>query len=233
MTQRNGEVKWEQSGGSSNGESKKDLYLKLSAGSNEFRIVTSPYQYYVHSVKRDPTNKKEFGRNFACTINNGRCKLCESGNKAKARWIFGIIDRKTQSYKVLDVSYAVFSQIRKLAANTQRWGDPTKYDIDIVVDKNGGATGYYSAQPIAKEPLSAKDLEIIDNIDFDYLKKRTTPPAPEVIEKYVAKFLGLEDGQLPQAERSTDGRNSEEDTESSSTDDGDSDGGDSPEFDEY
>jgi len=38
----------------------------------------------------------------------------------------------------------------------------TKYDIDVVVDKNGGATGYYSVQPIAKEPLSASDQVIKD-----------------------------------------------------------------------
>jgi hypothetical protein len=102
-----------------------------------------------------------------------------------------VISRKTGTYKILDVSYAVFSQIRKLARNTQRWGDPTKYDIDIVVDKNGGATGYYSVQPISKEPLSAADQLIKDNADLDDLKRRATPPTVELVQKRIDKINGV------------------------------------------
>ena len=110
-----------------------------------------------------------------------------------------VISRKTGTYKILDISFAVFSQIRKLARNTQRWGDPTKYDIDIVVDKNGGATGYYSVQPISKEPLSAEDQKIKDDADLDDLKRRCTPPTVEQVQKRIDKINGVDGTGAPAA----------------------------------
>jgi hypothetical protein len=104
--------------------------------------------------------------------------------------LLGVISRKTGTYKILDISYAVFSQIRKYARNTARWGDPTKYDVDIVVDKNGGPTGYYSVQAVSKEPLSAADNAIKDGVDLDELKRRVTPPTPEQVLKRLEYITG-------------------------------------------
>jgi len=187
-----GEVSWEDdvfSGGEKKSNAK-DLFLRLDEGSNEMRLVTQPFQYLVHKYKKDPSNPKDFGQKVLCSAIHGSCPLCSAGDKAKPRWLLGVISRKTGTFKILDVSFAVFSQIRKLARNTARWGDPTKYDIDIVVDKNGGATGYYSVQPISKEPLSASDQQIKDNIDMDDLKRRVTPPTPDQVQKRMEKISG-------------------------------------------
>lgn len=169
----------------------KDLFLRLEEGSNELRLVTAPFQYLVHKYKKDPTNPKDFGQKVSCSQLHGECPLCNAGDKAKPRWFYGVISRKTGTYKILDISFAVFSQIRKLARNTARWGDPTKYDIDIVVDKNGGATGYYSVQPISKEPLSAADQMIKDNADLEDLKRRCTPLTAEQVQKRIDKINGV------------------------------------------
>ncbi len=188
-----GEVSWEDdvfSGGDKQKLNAKDLFLRLDEGSNEMRIITQPFQYLVHKYKKDPNNPKDFGQKVSCSAIHGSCPLCTMGDKAKPRWLLGVISRKTGTYKVLDVSFAVFSQIRKLARNTARWGDPTKYDIDIVVDKNGGATGYYSVQPISKEPLSAADQQIKDNADLDDLKRRVTPLTPDQVLKRMEKISG-------------------------------------------
>jgi hypothetical protein len=176
-------------GGDKKQTNNKDLFLRLVEGSNELRLVTSPFQYLVHKYKKE--GDAGFGQKVGCSIMHGSCPLCELGDKAKARWFYGVIDRKTGTYKILDVSFSVFGSIRKLARNTQRWGDPTKYDIDIVVDKNGGATGYYSVQPISKEPLSATDQQIKDNADLDDLKRRCTPPTVENVQKRMDKINGL------------------------------------------
>lgn len=192
VNQTFGEVDWNSDfgGGEKKQTNNKDLFLRLGEGSNELRLVTQPYQYLVHKYKKE--GDTGFGQKVSCSMIHGSCSLCAAGDKAKARWFLGVIDRKTNSYKVLDVSYAVFNQIRKLARNTQRWGDPTKYDIDIVVDKNGGATGYYSVQPISKEPLSASDQQIRDNVDLDELKRRATPLNPEQVQKRLDKINGVE-----------------------------------------
>ena len=187
-----GEVSWEDDvySNSDKKTNQKDLFLRLDEGSNEMRIITQPFQYLVHKYKKDPNNPKDFGQKVSCSAIHGSCALCDSGDKAKPRWLLGVISRKTGTYKILDVSFAVFSQIRKLARNTARWGDPTKYDIDIVVDKNGGATGYYSVQPISKEPLSAADQQLKDNVDLDDLKRRVTPFTPDQVLKRIEKING-------------------------------------------
>jgi len=166
----------------------KDLFLRLEEGSNEMRLVTNPFQYLVHKYKKE--GDPGYGQKVGCSQLNGSCPLCDAGDKAKPRWFYGVISRKTGTYKILDISFAVFSQIRKLARNTQRWGDPTKYDIDIVVDKNGGATGYYSVQPISKEPLSATDQQMKDDADLDDLKRRCTPPTVEQVQRRIEKING-------------------------------------------
>lgn len=191
MTTTFGEVSWNDDvfGGQGERKNSKDLFLRLDEGSNEMRLITQPYQYLVHKHKKE--GDAGFGQKVSCSAIHGSCPLCAIGDKAKPRWLIGVISRKTGTYKILDISFAVFSQIRKLAKNTQRWGDPTKYDIDIVVDKNGGATGYYSVQPISKEPLSAADQAIKDSVDFDDLKRRVSPPTPDAVQKRIDKINGV------------------------------------------
>lgn len=185
-----GEINWSDDvfDGEKKNTNSKDLFLRLDEGSNELRLVTQPFQYLVHKYKKE--GDPGFGQKVQCSAIHGSCPLCTLGDKAKPRWLLGVISRKTNTYKILDISFAVFSQVRKLAKNTQRWGDPTKYDIDVVVDKNGGATGYYSVQPISKEPLSASDQVIKDNADLDDLKRRVTPPTADLVQKRMDKING-------------------------------------------
>jgi len=185
-----GEVSWDDDS-FSGGEKKsnnKDTFIRLEDGSNVIRLITRPHQYLVHKgIKRE--NDKGYGQKVSCSIANGSCSLCEQGLKPSQRWLLGVIDRKTSSYKILDISWQVFSQIKKLAKNSEVWGDPLKYDIDIVVDRNGGPTGYYSVQPRPHKPLSAADQQIRDNADLEDLKRRVVPPSPEVVAKRVEKIL--------------------------------------------
>lgn len=193
-----GEVSWNDDvfgGEGKKNANNKDLWLRLTEGTNEMRLVTHPFQYLVHKYKKagDPG----FGQKIPCSAMNGSCPLCSLGDKAKPRWLLGVISRKDNTYKILDISFAVFSQIRKLANNLNRWGDPTKYDIDIIVDKNGGATGYYSVQPLGKEALSAADQDIKDKADVEDLKRRVTPPDAAFVQKRMNKIDGIADGAAP------------------------------------
>lgn len=189
-------------GGQQKQNNNKDLFLRLVEGSNELRLLTAPFQYLHHKYKKDPSNPKDFGQKINCSKLHGDCPLCDAGDKAKPRWFYGVIDRKTGTYKILDVSFAVFQDIRKLARNTKHWGDPTKYDLDIVVDKNGGATGYYTVQAIGKEPLSAHDQNIKDTqVDLDDLKRRCTPPTAEQVQKRIDKINGVDSGSAAQTKK--------------------------------
>jgi hypothetical protein len=185
-----GEINWEDDSFSDKkANNNKDLWLRLGEGPNELRIITQPYQYLVHKVKKDPSNPKDFGQKVSCSQISGSCPLCDENDKAKPRWLLGVISRKDNTFKILDISYAIFSQIRKLAKNPKK-GDPTKYDINIEVDKNGGATGYYSVQSYDKEPLSAADQLIKDSVDLTDLQRRVTPPNAETVQKRIEKIRG-------------------------------------------
>lgn len=187
-----GEVSWDQQFGGKKGENNKDLWLTLDSGDNEVRLVTAPYQYLMHKVKPANAGPKDFGKKVNCSgpANEGECPICATGDKAKRRWLLGVISRKTGTYKVLDISWGVFSAIQSLAKNA-RWGDPKNYDINIHVDKNAAPNDYYRVQPIPKEPLSVEDQTLRDNADINFLKERVTPPSPAQVQERFDKILGL------------------------------------------
>ena len=138
---------------------------------------------------------------------HGSCAICDLVNtmpegtpmekkakqdmKAKQRWFYGVIDRKTGTYKVLDVSFAVFSKVRDWARNA-KWGDPTKYDINILVKKNAPPNEYYNVQALPKEPLSAGDQILKDNADLEDLQRRCTPLTIEQQQTRLNKINGVE-----------------------------------------
>lgn len=183
MTARYGLTNWDEVEVKQQSGQRKDLYMRLQDKNNVVRMVTKPYQYTVHRYK---TNESDpgFGERIMSSLYHGRDPLMERGLKPKRRWLVGIIDRRTQSYKILDMSVSVFKSIQELVRD-EDWGDPTQYDIDIKVDKNGGPTGYYTVIPKSKKPLSAADLDIKSQVDLDDLKRRCTPPTPEQVEELI------------------------------------------------
>ena len=188
-----GEISWSDDVTFADGGEKKsagkDAWLRLEEGSNVVRLLTQPHQYLVHKgIKKD--GEKGYGTKVYCSAIHGSCPLCSLGLKASARWLLGVIDRKTNSYKILDVSYQVFSSMRKYARKVDVWGDPTKYDLDIIVDKTGGPSGYYTVQPIPHKALTAEDQMTRDKADLDDLKRKVSPPQADFVQKRLDKILG-------------------------------------------
>lgn len=181
---KNGEVSWTDTVfDSSKKTNSKDTFLRLNPGSNVIRLLTLPHQYHQH--KYLPQGGKKFGYRVNCSAANGGCALCEKGDKAKRRWFLGVVDRKTNMYKILDIGFSVFKSIQTYAKD-EAWGDPSKYDFDIVVDPNGGATGYYTV--VAKPPkaLTASDIVLREENDPEELARRVTPPTPEKTQERLA-----------------------------------------------
>jgi len=181
-------------GGRSGNQPKKDLFLRLNEGNNIMRIITKPYQYFVHRWKDSPSDPG-FGSRIKCSKFHGSCPICDivdnsnddriKAMKARQRWYVGVIDRVTQTFKILDISFAVFNAIKE-CNNDEEWGNPELYDINIKVNPKGGATGYYSVIPRGKAPLSSADLEIkkiVENTYLDEIIERCKPPTPEEVLK--------------------------------------------------
>jgi hypothetical protein len=172
----------------SGGGPRKDLYMRLESGENRLRIITKPFQYLVHRYKPAP-EAPGFGERIYSSLPHGSDPVMDkTKEKPKRRWLIGVIDRKTQSYKILDMGTSVFKGIQELVKD-EDWGEPSMYDISIKVDKNGGATGYYTVIPKGKKPLSPADLELKQQVDLEDLAKRVQPPTPEQV---AARMLAID-----------------------------------------
>lgn len=179
-----GEPSWEDSTGG-NKTSNKDIWMKLDNGSNEMRLLTKPYPYFCHTYKKE--GDPGYGQKINCSKINGSCPLCDAGDKAKKRYLVGVLDRRTNAFKILDISSKIYDDLKKLNAN-KHWGDPLKYDISIEKDKNAPPASYYAVQPLSKSPLSAEDQLVRDDAPLDILVEKTTPPTPEYVQQRIDRI---------------------------------------------
>lgn len=191
MTVKYGEVDWGDSfSGKSSKENGKDVFLRLKNGTNTIRLVTKPFQYLVHkSVKKQGDGG--YGQKVNCPMSkdNDVCPLCAAGHPVSVRYFVGVIDRATNSYKLLDIGPSVFYEIKKYNDNI-RWGDPMKYDLDLTKNDKADPQHYYSVAPVPHSPLSATDQKIIDeDVDLDDLKAKVTPPTLERTQQRLEKIL--------------------------------------------
>lgn len=170
--------------GGANKQQARDLFLKLQNGDNIVRIITKPHEYLVHRFKAHKDDPGFGERILSPKPLYGSDPIEEMGFKPQRRWLVGVIDRKTQSYKILDLSIAVLKSIQQHVRD-EDWGDPSQYDFNVKVDKQGGPTGYYSVVAKPKKPLSAADLEIKQSVDLEDLKRRCTPPTVEQVRERV------------------------------------------------
>jgi hypothetical protein len=162
--------------------SNKELFLKLNEGSNTVRIITDAYQYPVHkNIKKD--GEPGFGRKVPCSKANGSCPLCDLKYPISPRYYIGVIDRATNAYKVLDVSWSTHQEIKGFAQD-KIWGPPMKYDLNIIKDSKS-KTKYYTVRPNPHTPLSPSDQKIRDEVDLTELEFKSSPLAPEIVQKIV------------------------------------------------
>lgn len=181
---KNGQVGWTEVG--LDGSKAKNDYLRLNPGSNLVRLISLPHQYHQH--RYEPEGGKKYGYRINCSRSETEksCPLCDMNNKAKRRWFLGVIDRKTGTYKTLDIGYSVFKSIQSLAKS--QWGNPEKYDIDIIVDPQGGATGYYFVSPMPPTPLTAADISVQEQNPPSVLAEKVAAPSPERVQERLDKI---------------------------------------------
>lgn len=196
MSNRFGATSWDDVELNSKKTSKsnnKDSFLKLEQGSNIVRIITKPYEYLVHSYKAHKDDPGYGMKVMSSSYHGPRDEFNGASDplmgppynlKPSPRWYIGVIDRKTQSAKIIDLSPSAFRGIQGLVRD-EDWGDPSMYDIDIKVDKDGGPANYYIVNPKPKKPLSPSDLEIREGFDVESIERRCHPPTYEKVQERV------------------------------------------------
>lgn len=204
---KTGEISWTEPLGS--GKKRvdfKDLYLNLANGSNVVRVITEPYQFYQHKYKPDE-NAKGFGFRIGCTTDPKTCPVCKLGVKAQRKWAVGVIDRKTNTTKVLEITWMTFKDLQTYADDLE-WGNPVKYDINIIKDPSTPAK-FYSVVPKPQKPLSASDQQLMDNFDFSELERKCQPLPVEKVQERLDKILADANMSSPVASDSGDDEQSE------------------------
>lgn len=180
--------------------------LKLTEGNNIVRVVTKPHVYWLHKYKADP-EAAGYPDKIKCSSHYGECPICDLKTDEdkpfcprKKQHYLGVIDRKTQSFKVIDVGPLLMQKLLEVK-DDETWGPLSDYDINIKVNKNGGATGYYAVVPRSKTPLSKADIEIRNQIDYEALKAKCMPYRPEWVAKKMLQQKPAATGQSAPAEK--------------------------------
>ena len=146
-------------------------YMNLDEGSNVVRIITSPYQFYSHwAIDSAGVNRK-----VRCALDG--CPLCQNGERAVARWVFGVINYKTHKPAIIEIGPQIFKQIHALSKNI-KWGDPRRYSIDIIRQPKGSQP-LYCVTPEPKEAITDEEKamakEFMARVDFNTITAAATP----------------------------------------------------------
>lgn len=151
-------------------------FMDLVEGENPIRLLTSPYQFYVHWCN-DVSGAR---RKIRCSLDG--CPLCQQGEKAVARWYVNVINRKTERCAVVEIGPQIFKQILGLAKK-KKWGDPRAYDINIERQPKGSQP-LYVVSPEPKEPLSDEEVNMVKEFNAKTdLNKMTEVPTPDQVRE--------------------------------------------------
>lgn len=162
-------------GNRENGDNKVQ-YMKFVNGDNKVRIVTDPKRYITHKYKEE--GDTGFGDWVKCSMPvHNSCPLCARKDRPKKRWLVGAIDRRSGQFRIMDISSAIYDQLKTLNQD-EEWGDPKEYDINIIMNDKAPAASFYKVNPRSKKPLSEADLVIFKSVNEEDLLRRCTPPEP-------------------------------------------------------
>lgn len=175
-----GQVGWDEGNASTGND-----FMNLEQGDNLVRIFTNPYQFVVHWVKDSSGAVKK----VKCAVED--CPLCKKGIKAQYRWFLGVIDRKSNEAKVLEISSQIYIGIKNHHTEPT-WGDVKMYDVNI---KRGpkGAQPLYTVMGIPdKRPLNEAEQALVGDFKARVdISKYTQPSTPEEIaEKLGTSMAG-------------------------------------------
>lgn len=170
-----GEIDWNDADVSSG----KSDFMKLEEGENTVRVMGNPIQFYIHWAENGKS-KKKFN---SPTTNPGLVRRLEdSGFKKQARWFVKVLDRKSESYKLLEIGPQVLNSITQLTKN-KRWGKVTNYDLTITRAPKG-TQPLYSVTPNPQEAIpdeiKSKYQDFNDRVNVD--KFIAPSPVADIME---------------------------------------------------
>lgn len=161
--------------------SSESLFVRLDDQRTQVRVLGDPVVYARHWT-RGHTGENctvkcpDFGN-----VARKSCPVCAMGEKPRIRAIFPVIDRRTNSVKLLDIPQTVAAQIKALKNNPD-WGDPLQYDITIQKSKIAKRVDYQVLPASNRTPL-AQNEEVMVRSFFEKVNYQNyaLPHTPEEV----------------------------------------------------
>lgn len=181
----------------------KDLFLRLEEGKNLVRVMGNPIEFYVHWVDT-PSGK----RKFVCPIESPALvsRLEDSGFKRQRKYLIKVLDRKTDTFKVAEVGWQIYSGIRVLVSDPD-WGKVSGYDVNLSRAPKG-SNPLYSVIPNPHKKLDAKYKDMFAEFNAQLDIERLIKPADP---KEVCEAMGWDSS--PYVQGSTQSSGSEDTAE--------------------
>lgn len=130
-------------------------YLKLKQGENKIRIVSEAVIYGKHYI-----NDK-----YVICAGKEICEACQEGDKPKPAWLFWVIDRTDNQFKLFEAGYQIIKQIQNLAKGAE-YGFSDIPSYDMFIQKEGEKlTTEYTVTPARKDTaLTVEEIEKIKGL---------------------------------------------------------------------
>jgi hypothetical protein len=168
-----GEIDWNDGDDSAAGS--KTEFMRLEPGENTVRIMANPVQFYIHWIETPDGKLKKV--NSPVSSPELVRRLEEAGFKRRPKWMVKVLDRRDDTFKLLELGTQIYSGIKALF-NHKKWGKVTAYDLTIERGPKG-AQPLYRVTPDPKEALDAKFQEAFvkfnDNLNIDGLVQPADP----------------------------------------------------------
>lgn len=163
--------------------SSRKKFLRLEVGDQTFRIFEDVMEYKIHWYTAPGIGKKP----YRCLKNN--CPLCKV-NTVSQRYAFWVLDRRSETLKVLEVCKTVFDQIRS-AKNSDPSGHGFK-DHDWRISRIDSGRVVYTvipsltATPFSDEELLCYQQEATPDALKDILKQQYSAKTSEELEQIIS-----------------------------------------------
>lgn len=122
----------------------KYLSLKNKGDKINIRIADKPISYFVHWVNNKPQRCDDPEDCKTCLEEKSNPKSFDPQQRRKQVFVWPVIDRKDGIAKIFKGGASIFLGLREYALNT-KWGDPTKWDVEIT--RTEIRPKYYSVIP--------------------------------------------------------------------------------------
>jgi len=163
-------------------------YMRLEKGKNRFRILTSPIlgmEYWkTIDSKRTPI-RRHMGVNIPITEleedENGELK------QPKHFWAMVCWNVKADKPQILEITQKRIQKAIRAMANSEDWGDPREYDIEIEREGEKFET-VYTVRPCPKKKFDAGKAQMVKDMNID-LEQLWTGGDPFKSEKITPEDL--------------------------------------------